>query len=197
MFLARLAEELGTRRPDLPLLVIESRGTADAISGGGAGGRVRPPAAREPAFCPGGGAAEGFSGVGQSDPGALGFRRAERAGGGGSAVQRVAAAGQRPGRHPRKLPGRGVRAAAAAGIDGGDARAGRAGGGGGWLEIIERLADDEVFYQEACARAAFAGRAYLPEVLGPRYVAFFERVLNAPSDASCLRAGSDHGPLWR
>ncbi len=52
----------------------------------------------------------------------------------------------------------------------------------GWLEVIERLADDVVFYQEASARATEAGKAYLPEVLGPRYVEFFEAVLAALAD---------------
>lgn len=45
-----------------------------------------------------------------------------------------------------------------------------------WLDVIERACDDERWYAQACERAAAAGRMYRPEVIAPRYVEFFEGV---------------------
>jgi len=45
-----------------------------------------------------------------------------------------------------------------------------------WVELILRLTDDDAFYQEASRRALDAGRAYHREALAPRYLEFFERV---------------------
>ena len=45
-----------------------------------------------------------------------------------------------------------------------------------WVEAIERLCDDETFYEQSCARARDAGRRYMPDVIEPRYVAFFEHI---------------------
>ena len=46
-----------------------------------------------------------------------------------------------------------------------------------WIEAVTRWVDDEAAYQAACASAAEAGQAYRPEVLRDRYVAFFDGVL--------------------
>jgi hypothetical protein len=48
-----------------------------------------------------------------------------------------------------------------------------------WLETIIRLADDEAYYAAASVRARQAGAAYQPEVLAPRYAAYFAGILNA------------------
>lgn len=45
-----------------------------------------------------------------------------------------------------------------------------------WVELIERLADDEAFYAGACERARLAARRYEPAALTPRYVEYFRRV---------------------
>ena len=50
-----------------------------------------------------------------------------------------------------------------------------------WLDVILKLADDQNFYAQASARALTAGQAYRPERIAPRYVDFFNRVLNAPA----------------
>ncbi len=186
MFLARLAEELGVRRPDLPLLVIESRGTAgELVQAGLAGGfdlqrhpnlMFAPSVARPRDFLSTARAilvpsvfeepsarvvAEAlFNGV----PPLVSDR--------GGILESCLGAGFVLPLPPdltvdTRVPV-GPEAVAA------------------WLGVIERLADDEAFYQNASARAAEAGRAYRPEVLGPRYVAFFEGVLAAPADASVL-----------
>jgi glycosyltransferase involved in cell wall biosynthesis len=45
-----------------------------------------------------------------------------------------------------------------------------------WVDLILRLTDDDAFYQEASRRALEAGRIYHREALAPRYLEFFERV---------------------
>lgn len=46
-----------------------------------------------------------------------------------------------------------------------------------WVELIERLAFDEPFYEAEVERAREAGRMYHREALAPRYVDFFRGVL--------------------
>ena len=46
-----------------------------------------------------------------------------------------------------------------------------------WIEVIERLAFDEPFYQQAVAAALSAASMYARESLAPRYVDFFKQVL--------------------
>jgi len=50
-----------------------------------------------------------------------------------------------------------------------------------WIEVIEKLAFDERFYQQAVARTREAARMYAREELAPRYVEFFTRLLAAPA----------------
>jgi glycosyltransferase involved in cell wall biosynthesis len=45
-----------------------------------------------------------------------------------------------------------------------------------WLRLMERLADDEPFYREACARAKLEGARVLPETLRPIYAELFRRI---------------------
>lgn len=47
-----------------------------------------------------------------------------------------------------------------------------------WLELIVRLEGDEAFYREEQQRAREAGKIYLPENLAPRYVEYFGNLLN-------------------
>jgi glycosyltransferase involved in cell wall biosynthesis len=175
-FLARLAEELATRRPDLPMLFIESRGGAsDLVNAGLAGGfdlrrhesLMFAPAVPRPAeffrgtrvlLAPsvwdepfGRVAAEALlNGVPPvvSDRGGL----PEAANGGGFVLPLPAA----------------LTPATTTPVGADEVRP--------WLEVIERLADD-TFYATASARARAAGEAYLPQNLAPRYLEFFERVL--------------------
>ncbi|MCX6634121.1 MAG: hypothetical protein NT090_03375 [Acidobacteria bacterium] len=48
-----------------------------------------------------------------------------------------------------------------------------------WIEVIERLYDDEAFYQEHCERAREASKVYLPENLAPKYVQFFRNLVTS------------------
>jgi glycosyltransferase involved in cell wall biosynthesis len=47
-----------------------------------------------------------------------------------------------------------------------------------WIGLIERLEDDPAFYVEESERARQAGQIYHPERLAPRYVEFFRNVLD-------------------
>ena len=176
-FLARLAEELGTRRPDLPLLVVESRaGAADLLAAGRAGGFDLARHANL-MFSP-------------AVPLPRDLFRPTRA-------LLVPSVWNEPS----------ARVAAEALINGIPPLVSDRGGVGEncrsagfvlplpedltmdtdvpvapgavapWLAVMERLADDEAFYAEHCQRARAAGQHYRPEVQGPRYVEFFENAL--------------------
>ena len=176
-FLARLAEELGTRRPDLPLLVVEGRGAGGLlVEAGMAGGfdlrrhenvMFSPPVARPRDFLAGARAllapsvwaepsgrvvAEAL--VNGVPPLVSGRGGLEEVCHGGGFVLPLPAELTVDTRQP-------VGAAAVA----------------PWLRVIEELADDAEAYTRASRRAEEAGRRYLPETLAPRYVDFFRKVL--------------------
>jgi glycosyltransferase involved in cell wall biosynthesis len=177
MVFARIAEEVARRRPTAALLVIESRGSAGRLAGaalaGGfdlrrheniltsdavplprdiyAGTRVllAPSVWEEPA---GRVVAEALvNGIPPivSDRGGL----AETANGGGFVVP-----------IPREVTPETKVPVDAAVVE-------------PWVELILRLTDDEEFYQQASHRALHAGRIYRSDELAPRYLEFFERVL--------------------
>ena len=50
-----------------------------------------------------------------------------------------------------------------------------------WLDSIVPLFDDEALYAQECKKAAQASAVYLPENLAPKYVAFFDGVLGPSS----------------
>jgi glycosyltransferase involved in cell wall biosynthesis len=178
-FLARLAEELATRRPDIPLLFIESRGSGGLlVQAGLAGGfdlrrhesLMFAPAVPKPAeifratralLAPsvwdepfGRVAAEALlNGVPPlvSNRGGL----AEAANGGGFVLPLPASLTLET-----RLP------VAAPDVE-------------PWLATIIRLADDQEFYAAASARARVAAAAYQPEVLGRRYRDYFDGILKS------------------
>ncbi len=47
-----------------------------------------------------------------------------------------------------------------------------------WIELIERLADDDAFHVQACRDAAQAGERYREPVLHPRYVQYFTSLVS-------------------
>ena len=176
-FLARLAEELAGRRPDIPMLFIESRGSGGLlVQAGLAGGfdlrrhdnLMFAPAVPKPAEIFRGTRVllvpsvweEPFGRVATeallngvppivSDRGGL----AEAAHGGGFVLAL-----------PKSLTMETRQPVAAADV-------------APWLDLMLKLADDPAFYAEASARARVAGEAYQPAVLAPRYLAFFEDIL--------------------
>jgi len=177
-FAARLFEELSQRRPDIPILVIESRGTTGMLVAAGLRGGfdlrrhanimtgktvarpaeifslarviVAPSVWEEPA---GRVAAEAvINGIPPivSDRGGL----PEVCNGGGFVLPL-----------PKDLTLESRMPVASEAVE-------------PWLELLLRLSDDEAFYAAACQRAAEAGKSYRPEILAPLYVEFFEKVLS-------------------
>lgn len=176
-FLARLAEELAVRRPDIPMLFIESRGSGGMlVEAGRLGGfdlrrhesLMFAPAVAKPAEIFRGTRAllvpsvwdEPFGRVAAeallngvpplvSDRGGL----PEAANSGGFVLPL-----------PASLTMETRTPVAAAEVE-------------PWLAVIIRLADDQEYYAAASARARAASAAYQPEVLGRSYVDYFTGIL--------------------
>jgi glycosyltransferase involved in cell wall biosynthesis len=178
MFVARLAEELSLRRPDLAMLFIESRGSAGRLveAGLSAGFDLRrhenlmlsPPVAQpkeiyvatrvllapslwhEPA---GRVAAEALlNGIPPlvSDRGGL----PETCNGAGFYLP-----------IPPEITPRVTRPVEPEVVE-------------PWIELIARLEDDDEFYREEAERARVAGQLYHPDQLTPRYLEFFRSVVD-------------------
>jgi len=177
MFMARFAEELARQRPDIPLLIIESRGTAGGLVAAGFKGgfdlrrheslMVSPGTAQPHEFFavtrvllapsvweePSGRVASEslVNGVPPivSDRGGL----PEECGGAGVVLplpQSLTLQTREPVAAEAVLP---------------------------WLEAATRFVDDQAAYAEACSRAALAGDRYLPSTLRASYTTFFETLL--------------------
>jgi glycosyltransferase involved in cell wall biosynthesis len=186
MVMARLAEELGRRRPDIPVLIVEARGSVDhLVQAGLLGGfdlrrhksiggipavaqpkafyartrvLVAPSLWQEPA---GRVAAEAMlNGIPPivSDRGGL----AEVCNGAGF-VLHIPEEFTPKTREP--LPAEAVEP---------------------WVELIARLWDDQTFYEAESARALQAAAIYRPENLTPRYVEYFAQVLAADSELQAV-----------
>jgi glycosyltransferase involved in cell wall biosynthesis len=175
MFFARLAEELSIRRRDIPILVIESRGTAGRLASAGLAGGfdlqrhenlMFSPAVPKPKdiYVPAKtlvapSLTEAFgrvvveallNGVPPlvSDRGGL----AEAANGAGFVLPL-----------PKDLDIKATRPVEAAAVE-------------PWIETIVKLEDDPDFYASEVQRAKEASRAYLRETLAPQYADFFRKV---------------------
>jgi glycosyltransferase involved in cell wall biosynthesis len=175
MFFARLAEELSARRPDIPILVIESRGTAGRLASAGLAGGfdlrrheslMFSPAVPKPKdiFTPAKtllapSLVEAFgrvvveallNGVPPlvSDRGGL----AEAANGAGFVLPL-----------PADLDPRSPRPVHAAAVE-------------PWIDTIVKLEDDADFYALQSERAKESAKAFLREHLAPRYANFFRKV---------------------
>jgi glycosyltransferase involved in cell wall biosynthesis len=48
-----------------------------------------------------------------------------------------------------------------------------------WIDLIARLEDDQGLYREESERAREAGKVYHPDNLAPRYVDFFQGIVDA------------------
>lgn len=180
MFFARLAEELGKRRPDIGLMVVESRGTAGTLVRAGLaggfdlrrhGGIVTSPGVAEPRhiyaatrvlLAPSvweepSGRVSGeamLNGIPPmvSDRGGL----PETVDGGGFVLPL-----------PAHLTPQSLMPVTAPEVE-------------PWASLIERLQDDEAFYQEWCGRARAAGERLRFGALAPRYAEVFESVSLGP-----------------
>lgn len=183
MFLATLAERLGARRPDIPLLVIESRGSAGSLLRAGIAGGFDlrrhasihiSPGVPKPAeiYAPtrallvpsvwaepsGRVAAEALiNGIPPivSDRGGLPETCRE----GGFVLPLPAGLTTRT-RTPPAIDDPCVLR---------------------WMGLIERLADDTAFYAESASGSRAAGSVYRSANLAPRYVSFFQSVTRQPT----------------
>jgi glycosyltransferase involved in cell wall biosynthesis len=158
--LIRLADLLGKRRPDIPMLIVESRGTAGAMVATARPFGIDLAAHGNLMFTPsvaslvpeGSGRIASESLVAGippivSDRGGL----PEEVGAGGFVIPMPAHA--RP--QSRDVADESLAMP--------------------WFDLIERLADDESFYQAACERARLESVRFLPETLAPRYAEFFSK----------------------
>jgi len=176
-FLARLAEEIALRRPDLPLLFIESRGAAGALVRAGLTGGFDLRRHESLMFSPATATpAEIFRGARVllapsvwEEP--FGRVAAE------ALLNGVPPIVSDRGGLPEAVNGGGFALPLPSGLTLETRTPVPAAAVGPWLELIEELADD-TFYAAASTRARAAGETYLPQVLAPRYVEFFERVLS-------------------
>ena len=176
MFVARLAEELSLRRPDIPMLIVESRGTGGLLVSAGLLGGFDLRRHENLMFCPavarpaeiyalarivivpsvweepaGRVAAEALAnGIPPlvSDRGGL----AEVCGSGGFVLPL-----------PNDLTLHTKAPVSAAAVE-------------PWLDLLVRLTDDAEFYAAACRRAADAAIAYRSERVAPQYVEFFNQL---------------------
>jgi glycosyltransferase involved in cell wall biosynthesis len=176
MFAARLAEELSVRRPDLPMLIVESRGTGNTLVSAGLLGGFDLRRHENLMFCPavarpaeiyavarvviapsvweepaGRIAAEAVvNGIPPvvSDRGGL----AEMCGSGGFVLPL-----------PADLTVETRVPVSAAAVE-------------AWLELLIRLCDDEAFYGAACERALAAGAVFERNRVARQYAEYFEGV---------------------
>ncbi len=176
-FLARLAEELSVRRPDLPMLFVESRGSAGRLVEAGLAGGFDLRRHRNLMFAPA---------VAQPRDFFRGTRVLLAPSVCEEAFGRVAAEALLNGVPPLVSDRGGLPEAANGGgfvlplpasltletrapVAAADVAA--------WLEVMLKLADDPACYSAASQRALAAGQAWHPDRLNPRYVEFFTSLL--------------------
>ncbi len=173
---ARLAEELGRRRPDIPFLIVESRGCAGALTRLGLdagfdlrrhGNIMSSPAVPFPRDIYGPVKALLVPSLNE----AFGRVAAE------ALMNGIPPITSGRGGLPEAANGAGFTLPLPADIDGARTPV-TAADVKPWLDLIERLEDDSDFYQAACQRASTAAEAFSPASLGPRYSAWFRSFAN-------------------
>ncbi len=176
MLFARLAEVLSVERPDLPILVIESRGDGGQLTAAGLRGgfdlrrheniMVSPPVARPRDIYA---------------PTRILLTPSLRESG-GRVVAEALMNGIPPvvsdrGSQPEARRGAGFMIPVAGDLTEHVGQPVSADVVRPWIEVLVRLFDDDTFYAEECARARAAAVGYAPDQLAPDYVAFFRSVL--------------------
>jgi glycosyltransferase involved in cell wall biosynthesis len=173
MFFARLAEELSVRRPDIPILVVESVGAAGHLLGAAeAGGfdlrrheniMVSPPVPKPSDIY---GPTRVLLAPSVEEP----FGRVACE----ALLNGIPPLVSDRGGLPEAVNGAGFVLPLPPGYTIAAKRPLEPAAVRPWIEVVERLYDDEPFYQEQCARAREASKVYLPENLAPKYVRFFQ-----------------------
>lgn len=175
----RLAEMLGTRRPDLPMLLVESRGTAGGVIAAAAHFGIDLRRHENLMFSPTVAKAADFLAVTRATlvPSLVSE-------GSGRVVSESLVAGIPPivsdrGGLPEEA-GEGGFIVPVPDTLGPDQRTVASEAvAGPWLERIEHLADDDV-YATAAARARESGRRFLPEHVAPQYAEVFRTLIPVP-----------------
>lgn len=186
MVVARLAEELGQRRPDIPLLVVESRGTAGNLVVAGLRGGFDLRRHENVMISQGAAKPKDIFAVTRvllapslwSEPS-------------GRVVSEALINGVPPivsdrGGLPEEARGAGFVLSIPQKITPLIDQPVSADIVDPWIRVIEQLVDNEAAYQKASQQAAQAGKAYMPQALTPRYVAWFQQVLAQGQNASTL-----------
>ena len=193
VFFARLAEELASRRPDIPMLVVESRGTAGSLASAGMAGEsgfdlrrhesimISPgvPRPREifavtrvlvvPSLWPEPAGRVIVEAMMNGVPPIVSDR-----GGMGEVIGLDPSAPESAGGFLLPIP---------ASITPETRVPPEASVVAPWVSLIERLCDDEAFYQQASARARARAAAFDPEAVAPTFAEFFAGVKHRRHDA--------------
>lgn len=182
MFFARLVEEVARKRPDIPFMVVESRGTAGMLVAAGKaggfdlrrhGGIVSSPGVSQPKHIYAATRVMLVPSVWEEPSGRVAAEAmingvppivSDR----GGLPETVEAGGFVLGLPGELTPGTAVPVSAAA--------------VGKWVELVLRLADDQGFYREASARAMAAGEGLRFARLAPRYAGVFEGVVRGAGE---------------
>ena len=179
VFFARLAEEIGTRRPDIPILVFESRGNAGLLGTGRSGGGLRSaPSRKHFGFrrC-----SEAVRDLRECEDSGRAFLvagrcRARRP---GSIAKWCPPIVSRRGGLPEMCNGGGFIMDIPAGITPLTKTPVEPAAVGAWLDLICRLEDNSEFYAAAHDKALLAGGSFLPDVLRPKYASYFAKIAAA------------------
>ncbi|MDX2114496.1 MAG: glycosyltransferase [Planctomycetota bacterium] len=176
MLLARMAEDLGSARPDIPLMVVESRGLGGSLVRAGlAGGfdlrRHRSimvsPGVAKPRHIYAATRVLLFPSVWEEPAGRV---VAE------AMMNGVPAIVSDRGGVSEVCGDAGFVIGLPAGLEVKTETPCTSEGARPWVEMVQRLWDDPVLYAEASARARRAGEAFMPGALAPRYYEYFRSV---------------------
>ncbi|MCU1326386.1 MAG: glycosyltransferase [Bryobacterales bacterium] len=177
MLLARLAEDLSVKRPDIPLLVIESRGSGGGLVQAGLSGGfdlrrheniMLSPAMAQPKEIYAATRALLVPSIGREASGRV---VAE------ALVNGIPPLVSDRGGLAETCNGAGFRFHIPAEVGEEYSRPVSSSVTEPWLDLIVRLEDDTAFWQAESERAREAGKAYLRQNLAPRYVEYFAQVL--------------------
>lgn len=180
MLFARLAEEVSVRRPDIPFMVVESRGVGGMVVKAGMTGGFDLRRHKNIMVSPGVAQPKHF----------LAATRALLAPSVwdepfGRVASEALLSGIPPivsdrGGLPEACAGAGFVLALPASLTVSSRAPVSAEEARPWVDLVIRLADDQAFYQEACARAYEAGRVYRGDALAAQHIEYFRTIRRRP-----------------
>lgn len=180
MFFARLADEIGARRGDIPLMVVESRGLAGTLVASGAAGGFDLRRHSNILVSPGVPLPKHFFSATRALLAPSVWEEPS-----GRVASEALLCGVPPivsdrGGLPETCLGAGFVLPLPSDLTPStrvpvEKEAVRA-----WLDVVVRLADDDAFYESSCAAAREAGKAYAPAALAPTYRTYFREMAQRP-----------------